>query len=93
MTVVEKIEALFAGLDQNEVFGLPPARRERFYRLCQHWADLSEPAGVLSTEEIMARAQRQLDRDRAQEEAEAAERRPRSGVLAALARGDRAHGL
>jgi hypothetical protein len=38
MSVADKIAALFAALTRQEVDEMPPAYRERFAQLCEHWA-------------------------------------------------------
>lgn len=38
MRVADKIAALLAVLTRQEVDEMPPAHRERFAQLCEHWA-------------------------------------------------------
>jgi hypothetical protein len=40
--VVDKIAALFDVLTREEVDAMPPAVRQRFAQLCQHWADFAK---------------------------------------------------
>jgi hypothetical protein len=53
MLVADKIAALFGVLTRQEVDEMPPARRERFAQLCEHWANFARmqpeapKAGVL----------------------------------------------
>jgi hypothetical protein len=53
MPVADKIAALFTALTPQEVDMMPPAQRERFAALCQHWANFARArpeapkAGVL----------------------------------------------
>jgi hypothetical protein len=53
MPAVEKIAALFEQLQREDIDALPPARRERFAALCEHWANFARlrpdapKAGVL----------------------------------------------
>jgi hypothetical protein len=42
MLVAGKITALFAALTREEVDAMPPAQRERFGELCQHWAEFAK---------------------------------------------------
>jgi hypothetical protein len=41
MRITDKVAALLAGLTGEEVDALPPAHRERFAQLLQHWADFA----------------------------------------------------
>jgi hypothetical protein len=53
MPVADKIAALFLALTREEIDAMPPAQRERFAQLCEHWANFaklrpaSAKAGVL----------------------------------------------
>jgi hypothetical protein len=38
MRVADKIAALLTVLTRQEVDEMPPAQRERFAQLCEHWA-------------------------------------------------------
>jgi hypothetical protein len=40
--IADKIAALFAALTREEVDAMPPAARQRFAQLCQHWADFAK---------------------------------------------------
>jgi hypothetical protein len=42
MPAVEKIAALFQQLTREDVDALPPAQRERFAQLCEHWAKFAK---------------------------------------------------
>ena len=42
MPVADKIAALFAALTREEVDAMPPAARQHFALLCQHWADFAK---------------------------------------------------
>jgi hypothetical protein len=50
MPVADKIAALFVALTREEVDAMPPAQRERFAQLCEHWANFAklrpEPASA-----------------------------------------------
>jgi hypothetical protein len=41
MPVADKIAALFGALTRQEVDEMPPAQRERFAQLCEHWANFA----------------------------------------------------
>jgi hypothetical protein len=41
MPITDKVAALLTGLTREEVDAMPPARRERFAQLLQHWADFA----------------------------------------------------
>jgi hypothetical protein len=51
--LTDRIAALFTALTREEVDALPPAQRERFAQLCEHWANFAKlrpdtaKAGVL----------------------------------------------
>jgi hypothetical protein len=42
MPVADKIAALFVALTREEVDAMPPAQRERFAQLCEHWANFAK---------------------------------------------------
>jgi len=42
MPIAEKIAALFIALTREEVDAMPPAQRERFAQLCEHWANFAK---------------------------------------------------
>jgi hypothetical protein len=42
MLVADKITALFVALTREEVDAMPPAQRERFAQLCEHWANFAK---------------------------------------------------
>ena len=42
MPIADKIAALFVALTREEVDAMPPAQRERFAQLCEHWANFAK---------------------------------------------------
>jgi hypothetical protein len=42
VSIADKIAALFAALTREEVDAIPPAARQCFAQLCQHWADFAK---------------------------------------------------
>jgi hypothetical protein len=63
MPVVDKIAALFGALTRQEVDEMPPAARERFAQLCEHWANFARlgPDGPKSG--VLIDLQRRRGRD------------------------------
>jgi hypothetical protein len=61
--LADRIAALFAALTREEVDALPPAHRERFAALCEHWANFARlrPDGPKSG--VLVDLQRRRGRD------------------------------